>query len=96
MELSEYLNQAMRLGHRAVRTIFITNDITAAAKKRALLSVCGPATYQLIRNLVAPCRQTHIQVVQRASETCDGPPPANSFSYRSVIHLNALLKAPQG
>ena len=34
---------------------FIANDITAAAKKRAiLLSVCGPATYNLMRSLVAP------------------------------------------
>ena len=32
---------------------FTANEVTDAAKQRAvLLSICGPATYQLIRNLV--------------------------------------------
>ena len=34
---------------------FLANDVEAGDKQRAiLLSVCGPATYQLIRNLAAP------------------------------------------
>ena len=33
---------------------FIANDITTAAKKRAvLLSICGMPTYKLIRSLVS-------------------------------------------
>ena len=38
---------------------FVANDVTNTQKKRALLlSVCGAATYQLIRNLVAPAKPT--------------------------------------
>ena len=38
---------------------FIANDVDAAAKKKTvLLSVCGTATYQLIRNLVVPGKPT--------------------------------------
>ena len=34
---------------------FVANDVTNAAKKKALLlSLCGPETYTLVRNLVAP------------------------------------------
>ena len=36
---------------------FVENDVKNADKQRAiLLSACGPATYQLIRNLVAPSK----------------------------------------
>ena len=38
---------------------FLANDVDDAAKQRAiLLSVCGAAAYQLIRNLVAPAKPT--------------------------------------
>ena len=38
---------------------FMANDVKDAGKQRAiLLSVCGAATYQLIRNLVAPGKPT--------------------------------------
>ena len=38
---------------------FAANDVDSAEKKRAiLLSVCGPATYQLIRNILAPVKPT--------------------------------------
>ena len=38
---------------------FTANDVTEAGKQRAiLLSVCGPTTYKLIRNLVAPAKPT--------------------------------------
>lgn len=38
---------------------FVTNNITGADKKRAILvSVCGPATYQLICNLFTPDKPT--------------------------------------
>ena len=38
---------------------FLANDVESAEKQRAiLLSVCGAATYQLVRNLVAPDKPT--------------------------------------
>ena len=38
---------------------FLANDVASAEKQRAiLLSVCGAATYQLVRNLVAPDKPT--------------------------------------
>ena len=38
---------------------FVANDVENAEKRRAiLLSVCGPSTYQLVRNLVAPSKPT--------------------------------------
>ena len=38
---------------------FFANDVTDAAKKRAiLLSVCGASTYKLIRSLVVPYKLT--------------------------------------
>ena len=38
---------------------FTANDVDDPNKQRAiLLSACGPATYQLIRNLVAPSKPT--------------------------------------
>ena len=36
---------------------FVANDVTNAAKKKALLlSLCGAETYTLVRNLVVPDR----------------------------------------
>ena len=36
---------------------FVANDVTSEEKKKAIfLSVCGPATYRLIRSLVAPAQ----------------------------------------
>ena len=38
---------------------FAANDVESADKQRAiLLSVCGPTTYQLIRNILAPVKPT--------------------------------------
>ena len=38
---------------------FAANDVESASKQRAIfLSVCGPATYQLIRNILAPVKPT--------------------------------------
>ena len=40
---------------------FLANDVEAPEKQRAiLLSVCGPATYQLIRNLAAPQKPSEV------------------------------------
>ena len=38
---------------------FVANEVLDAAKQRAIfLTVCGPTTYQLVRNLVAPAKPT--------------------------------------
>ena len=42
------------------------NDVEAPEKQRAiLLSVCGPATYQLIRNLAAPQKPSEVSFTAR-------------------------------
>ena len=47
---------------------FLANDVEAGNKQRAvLLSVCGPATYQLIRNLTAtqkPADHSFVELVK--------------------------------
>ena len=57
---------------------FSANDVTAAGKKRAiLLSACGPATYQLIRNLVSPAATTDksfAQIVELVQNHCHPKP----------------------
>ena len=41
---------------------FLANDITADAKKKAiLLSTCGPSTYSRIRSLAAPDKPTALE-----------------------------------
>jgi len=70
---------------------FSTNDVTAAGKKRAiLLSACGPATYQLIRNLVSPAATTDksfAQIVELVQNHCH-PKPS---SHRPPLHLQLPL-----
>ena len=44
---------------------FMANDVKEDTKQRAiLLSVCGPSTYQLIRNLVAPQKATEFKFME--------------------------------
>ena len=44
-----------------LESYFVANDITTAAKKRAvLLSSCGTATYKTIRSIVAPEKLTNM------------------------------------
>ena len=53
-EVEEWLAYCERL-----EQYFLAIDIKDAGKQRAvLLSTCGPATYQLIRNLAAPGKPT--------------------------------------
>ena len=51
---------------------FMANDVKEDAKQRAiLLSICGPNTYQLIRNLVVPQKSTEFkfkELVARVQE----------------------------
>ena len=44
---------------------FVANDIDQAEKKRAVfLTVCGPATYKLVRNLVAPKKPAEVSYAE--------------------------------
>ena len=44
-----------------LESYFMANDITTAAKKRAvLLSSCGTATYKIIRSVVAPEKPSEV------------------------------------
>ena len=44
-----------------LESYFVANDITTAAKKRAvLLSSCGTATYKIIRSVVAPEKPSEV------------------------------------
>ena len=58
---------------------FIANEVVDASKKKAiLLSVCGAATYKLIRSLVAPQKPTeksYDELVEKLKVHYD-PPPA--------------------
>ena len=45
---------------------FLANDVGSEEQKRViLLSVCGPPTYQLMRNLVAPRKPAEYIFAQR-------------------------------
>ena len=45
-----------------LESYFVVNDITTAAKKRAiLLSSCGTAAYKTIRNIVAPTKPNEVE-----------------------------------
>ena len=51
-----------------VNLYLIANDVTKAAKKKAiLLSVCGAKNYHILRNLVAPRTPTELD-----RRNCDG------------------------
>ena len=51
-----------------LQNYFVANDVESEGKKRAiLLSVCGPATYRLIRNLLSPAQpnsKSYAELVQ--------------------------------
>ena len=56
---------------------FAANNVESASKQHAiLLSVCGPATHQLIRNILAPVKPTEhlftqlVTLVQKPQAVC--------------------------
>ena len=57
---------------------FTANDINVEAKQRAiLLSVCGAATYRMIKSIVAPAKpadKTFAQLVQALDDHYDPKP----------------------
>ena len=70
---------------------FVANGITEAVKKRAiLLTVVGPATYKLLRNLVAPAKpdeKTYKELVEVVKEH-HNPKPAEivqRFKFNSRV-----------
>ena len=62
---------------------FTANDMKDAGKQRAiLLSVCGPKSYQLIRNLVAPNKPTEKTFAEICSAVKDHHHPKPSAIVR--------------
>ena len=62
---------------------FTANDVKDAGKQRAiLLSVCGPTSYQLIRNLVAPNKPTEKTFAEICSAVKDHHHPKPSAIVR--------------
>ena len=65
---------------------FVANDVQDLSKQRAvLLSMCGAATYQLIRNLVAPKKPTEKSfkdLVKLVSEHHTPPPSATMQRFK--------------
>ena len=85
-EKKEWLQYVERLDY-----FFVANGITEAVKKRALLlTVVGPATYKLLRNLVAPAKpdeKTYKELVEVVKEH-HNPKPAEivqRFKFNSRV-----------
>ena len=58
---------------KRLQNYFVANDIGAEAKKRAILSICGVITYQLIRNLSTPTKPSDLSyedLVKLVREHC--------------------------
>ena len=58
---------------KRLQNYFVANDIGAEVKKRAILSVCGVITYQLIRNLSTPTKPSDLSyedLVKLVREHC--------------------------
>ena len=75
---------------------FTANGIAtdAAEQRRAiLLSVCGPATYQLIRNLVAPAKPTDKTFAQLVALVKEHQQPTPSFIVQRY-HFNTRVQRP--
>ena len=74
---------------------FIANGIEDPEKKRAvLLTVSGPATYKLIRNLSAPMQQTGGEIVRRASGPGKVAPYPEALSYRAEVSVLQRTQKP--
>ena len=82
----DWLQYEERLGH-----FFVANSITDAAKKRAvLLTVIGPATYKLVRNLVSPKKPGEVEFDELVKTLSEHFSPAPSeivqrFKFNSRI-----------
>ena len=91
--LSEFDNakEEWQLYVERMEQYFSANDVTAAGKKRAiLLSACGPATYQLIRNLVSLAATTDKSFAQYCGVS-PKPLPPQAISHRLPLHLQLPL-----
>ena len=81
----DWLQYEERLGH------FSANDITEAPKKRAvLLTVIGPATYKVLRNLVSPEKLGEVEFSELVKTLSEHFSPAPSeivecFKFNSRI-----------
>ena len=73
---------------------FTANDVESADKKRAiLLSVCGPTTYQLIRNILAPVKPTERTFAQLVELVEHHRNPKPSVIVRRY-NFNSRMKQP--
>ena len=75
---------------------FTANGIApdAAEQRRAiLLSVCGPATYQLIRNLVSPAKPTDKTFAELVALVKEHQQPTPSFIVQRY-HFNTRVQRP--
>ena len=73
---------------------FTANDVKSADKQRAIfLSVCGPTTYQLIRNILAPVKPTDRSLAQLVElvEKHRNPKPSVIVSR---YNFNTRMKQP--
>ena len=71
---------------------FLANEISDKVKQRAVfLSVCGSATYQLIRSLVAPGNPAdkELAVLVKLVEDFVSPPPSSIFQR---FHFNSRVQ----
>lgn len=69
---------------------FVANSIKSAQKKRAiLLSVCGPKTYELIRDLVLPAKpsdKTFTQIVELVTKHYSPKPSVEMQRFKINCH----------
>lgn len=73
---------------------FIANDIDDNAKKRAiLLSVCGPTTYQLIRNLAQPKKPSDLSYAELVQLLSNHYFPSQSVSVQR-FRFNSRCRHP--
>ena len=75
---------------------FMADDVDDANKQRAiLLSVCGPKTYQLIRNLIAPAKPTD-KSLEEITRPRAPPPRSRLLSFSGIIftHDSVVKESP--
>ena len=81
-----------------LQQFFLANEISDKVKQRAVfLSVCGSATYQLIRSLVAPGNPAdkELAVLVKLVEDFVSPPPSDQALFSASISTLAYKRTPK-
>ena len=74
---------------------FSANGVESADKKRSiLLANCGPATFKLIRSLIAPCCKYRYNFLQRSGEAGAGILRAQAVCYCTAIQVQHQIQKP--